>query len=251
MTLMDRVAIVTGAASGIGRATALFFARQGIKVLAADLDEKGGQETVDLICLHRGAALFFKADISQSGQVKAMVEKAVTTYGRLDYAFNNAGIEGESAQTAECSEANWDLVTGTNLKGTWLCMKHELPHMLRHGQGAIVNNASIAGLGGFQGIPAYCASIVGVIQLTRTAALEYASSGIRINAVCPGAVQTPMLTRSFGDDPEAEKAFMAQVPMRRAGKPEEVAEAVFWLCSEAASYVHGHMLVVDGGWIVQ
>jgi len=251
MTLMDRVAIVTGAASGIGRATALFFARQGIKVLAADLDEKGGQETVDLICLHRGAALFFKADISQSGQVKAMVEKAVTTYGRLDYAFNNAGIEGESAQTAECSEANWDLVTGTNLKGTWLCMKHELPHMLRHGQGAIVNNASIAGLVGFQGIPAYCASKGGVIQLTRTAALEYASSGIRINAVCPGAVQTPMLTRSFGDDPEAEKAFMAQVPMRRAGKPEEVAEAVFWLCSEAASYVHGHMLVVDGGWIVQ
>lgn len=249
--LMDRVAIITGAASGIGRAAALAFAREGIKVLASDVDESGGQETVKLISQDRGAAFFFKADVSQAGQVKAMVEKAVTTYGRLDYAFNNAGVEGESASTADCSESNWDKVLGINLKGVWLCMKHEIPHMLRHGKGAIVNNASIAGLVGFTQIPAYCAAKGGVIQLTRAAALEYAATGLRINAVLPGAIQTPMLTRSFGNDPEAEKQFIGQVPMGRAGTPEEIAAAVLWLCSDAASYVQGHMLVVDGGWVAR
>jgi NAD(P)-dependent dehydrogenase (short-subunit alcohol dehydrogenase family) len=247
----DKVALVTGGASGIGRATALAFAREGAKVVIADVLVDGGEETMRMIKGAGGQAIFVKTDVSKATEVEALIKKAVEIYGRLDYAFNNAGIEGMMAPTADCTEENWDRTLSINLKGIWLCMKHEIPQMLKQGGGAIVNTASVAGLVGAQGLPAYCASKGGVVQLTRAAALEYAKVGIRVNAVCPGAIHTPMVERLLSVQPEMEAALTAMQPVGRMGKPEEIAEAVIWLCSDAASFVTGLPMAVDGGMVAQ
>ena len=250
-TLEGKIALVTGAGSGIGRATALAFAREGAKVVVADVAAEGGKETLRLIEEAGGSGFFVEGDVSITGDVRTIVQAAVEHYGRLDCAFNNAGIEGAQAPTAECAEENWDRVLAINLKGTWLCMKHEIPIMLKQGGGAIVNTASVAGLVGFPNIPAYNASKGGVIQLTKTAALEYAKQGIRVNAVCPGVIRTPMVERFLGGSPEAEAQFVAMEPVGRMGLPQEIAEAVVWLCSDAASFVTGHAMAVDGGLVAQ
>jgi NAD(P)-dependent dehydrogenase (short-subunit alcohol dehydrogenase family) len=246
---VGKVALVTGAGSGIGRAAALAFAREGARVIVADVTVDAGQETVRAIGAHDGEALFVQADVSVAGDVSAMVERAVTTYGRLDCAFNNAGVEGEMATTAECSEENWDRTIAINLKGVWLCMRYEIPQMLAQGGGAIVNCASIAGLVGFPNLPAYTASKGGIVQLTRTAALEYAQQGIRVNALCPGVIHTPMVDRITAGDSQAEAQYAALEPIGRMGTAEEMAEAAVWLCSDAASFVTGHPLVADGGMV--
>ncbi len=244
-----KVALVTGAASGIGRASALAFAREGAKTVVADVLVEGGGETVWIIKESGGDALFVRTDVSKAAEVETLIQKIVETYGRLDYAHNNAGIAGADAPTADCTEENWDHTIAINLKGVWLCMKYEIPQMLKQGGGAIVNTASTAGLVGLEGSPAYCASKGGVIQLTRAAALDYAKAGIRVNAVCPGVIRTPMVERLVGT--EAEAGLIAMEPIGRMGKPEEVAEAVVWLCSDAASFVTGNAMPVDGGLVAQ
>lgn len=246
-----KVSLVTGGASGIGRAAALAFGREGAKAVVTDVLVEGGEETVRMIKESGGQATFIKTDVSKTTEVEMLIEKVVETYGRLDFAFNNAGIEGTVALTADCTEKNWDRTININLKGIWLCMKYEIPQMLQQGGGAIVNMASVAGLVGFRGLPAYCASKGGVVQLTRSAALEYAKDGIRVNVVCPGVIRTPMVERLLFGQPEAEAGFVAMEPVGRMGKPEEIAEAVVWLCSDAASFVTGHPMVVDGGLVAQ
>ncbi|HTN05490.1 SDR family oxidoreductase [Agriterribacter sp.] len=245
----DKVAIVTGGSFGIGRAAAIAFAERGAKVAIADWVEDN--ETLNAIKSSGGDAIFIKCDVSGDESVSAMVDKTMTQYGRLDYAFNNAGVEGLSAPTHECTNENWDKTIAINLKGVWLCMKYEIPHMLKQGKGAIVNNASIAGLVGFVNIPAYVASKHGILGLTKNAALEYAKSGIRVNAVCPGVIKTAMIDRFTGKDKVVEKQFQSMEPVGRMGQPEEVAQAVIWLCSDAASFVTAHPMAVDGGWVAQ
>lgn len=245
----NKVAIVTGGSFGIGRATAIAFATGGAKVVIADWVEDS--DTLNSIKSAGGDAIFIKCDVSNEADVKMLVDKTIAQYGRLDFAFNNAGIEGHSAPTHECTVENWDKTIGVNLKGVWLCMKYEIPQMLKQGKGAIVNNASIAGLVGFVNIPAYVASKHGVIGLTKNAALEYAKLGIRVNVVCPGVIKTPMIDRFTGKDKEVEKQFTGQEPIGRMGEPEEVANAVTWLCSDGASFVTGHPMAVDGGWVAQ
>lgn len=245
----NKVAIVTGGSFGIGRAAAIAFAKRGAKVMVADWIEDN--ETLDIIKGFGGQANFFKCDVSDELNVRLMVESTVKTFGRLDFAFNNAGVEGLSAPTHECTEENWNKTVNVNLRGVWHCMKYEIPHILKQGKGAIVNNASIAGLVGFPGIPAYVASKHGVIGLTKNAALEYAKSGLRVNVVCPGVIKTPMVDRFTGKSKEVEKQFENMEPIGRMGQPEEVAEAVIWLCSDASSFVTGHSMAVDGGWIAQ
>jgi NAD(P)-dependent dehydrogenase (short-subunit alcohol dehydrogenase family) len=249
--LEGKVALVTGGASGIGRATALAFAREGAKVVLADVAVERCDDTVVQIEEAGGEVFCVETDVSQPDQVEALINATVETYGRLDCAFNNAGIEGEQAPTPDCTEENWDRVININLKGVWLGMKYEIPQMLKQGGGAIVNMSSVAGLVGFPSAPAYVASKHGILGLTKTAALEYATEGIRVNAVCPGVIRTPMVERATGGDPEVEAQFTAMEPVGRMGKPEEVAEAVVWLCSDAASFVTGHPLVVDGGLVAQ
>jgi NAD(P)-dependent dehydrogenase (short-subunit alcohol dehydrogenase family) len=244
-----KVAIVTGGSFGIGRATAVAFAARGAKVIVADWLEDKEQTTLKQVKAAGGQAIFLTCDVSKSTDVQIMVEKTIATYGRLDFAFNNAGIEGATAGTHGCTEENWDKTIDINLKGTWLCMKYEIAHMLQQGKGAIVNCASVAGLIGFPGLPAYVASKHGVVGLTKTAALENAKQNIRINAVCPGVIHTAMIDRITGMDKEVEKQFISMEPVGRMGNPEEVAEAVMWLCSDAASFVTGHSMPVDGGWI--
>ncbi|MEX2564610.1 MAG: SDR family oxidoreductase, partial [Cyclobacteriaceae bacterium] len=190
-------------------------------------------------------------DMSKEEDIKLMVDKTIEKYGKLDYAFNNAGVEGLSASTHECTNDNWHHVLAINLTGVWLCMKYQIPHMLTQGKGSIVNNASIAGLVGFPGIPAYVASKHAVIGLTKNAALEYGKMGIRVNVVCPGVIKTPMIDRFTGKSKEVEKQFESMEPIGRLGEPEEVADAVLWLCSDASSFVTGHSLAVDGGWVAQ
>lgn len=245
----NKVAIVTGGSFGIGRAVAIAFAAGGAKVVIADWAEDN--ETLNSIQSAGGDAIFVKCDVSSEADVEMLVAKTIAQYGRLDFAFNNAGIEGLSAPTHECTTENWDKTIGVNLKGVWLCMKYEIPQMLKQGKGAIVNNASIAGLVGFTNIPAYVASKHGVIGLTKNAALEYAKLGIRVNVVCPGVIKTPMIDRTTGKDKEVEKQFAGQEPIGRMGEPEEVANAVTWLCSDGASFVTGHPMAVDGGWVAQ
>jgi len=252
MARMDgKTALVTGASSGIGRSTAILFAREGANVVVADVLVEGGEETVRQITDMGGSAIFVKTDISQASEVEAMVNQAVSTYGRLDYACNNAGIEGTFGATAECTEENWDRTIAVNLTGAWLCMRYQIPEMLKVGGGAIVNMSSVAGLVGFPNLPAYCASKGGLVLLTKAAALEYAKQGIRINAICPGVIRTAMVDRVIGGDPEKEAEFTAMEPIGRLGAPEEVAEAVIWLCSDAASYVTGIPLPVDGGFVAR
>lgn len=244
-----KVAIVTGGSFGIGRAVAVAFAARGAKVIVADWLEDKEQATLKQVKAAGGQAIFLTCDVSKSKDVQSMVEKTIATYGQLDFAFNNAGIEGATANTHECTEENWDKTININLKGIWLCMKHEISYMLKQGKGAIVNCASVAGLIGFPGLPAYVVSKHGVVGLTKTAALENAKQNIRINAVCPGVIHTAMIDRITGSDKEVEKQFVSMEPVGRMGDPEEVAEAVMWLCSDAASFVTGHAMPVDGGWI--
>ena len=245
--MQDKVALVTGASSGIGRATALVFAREGARVVVADLNVVGGQETVQLVKAAGGEAVFVETDVAQAASVEAMVQTALDTYGRLDCAHNNAGVEGVLSRTAEQTEQDWEPVIRINLKGVWLCMKYEIPHMVQQGSGAIVNTASGAGLIGVKRMAAYVASKHGVIGLTKTAALEYAKSGVRVNAVCPGVIQTAMVERVSGRRPDVLEKMIAAEPIGRSGQPEEIAESVVWLCSDAASFVTGHAMAVDGG----
>lgn len=249
--LAEKVALVTGAGSGIGRATALVFAREGAKVVVSDIVAEGGQETVRLIQDRGGAAVFVKADVSKGAEVEALIQHVVATYGRLDCAHNNAGIEGKAARIVDDTDENWDRIIAINLTGVRLCMKYEIQQMLTQRSGAIVNTASGAGLVGIRGSSAYVASKHGVIGLTKTAALECAKAGIRVNAVCPGVIQTPMVERITQAAPRSAEALAAAHPMGRTGRPEEIAEAVVWLCSEAASFVTGHALSVDGGYVTQ
>src|SRR5215471_10967669 len=246
-----KVALVTGGASGIGRATALTFAREGAKLVIADMNADGGQQTVHLIAEQGGEAIFVRTDVSQAVEVQALISQAVATYGRLDCAHNNAGISGGGrALTAEYPEDRWHQVIAVNLTGVWLCMKYEIPQMLSQGSGAIVNTAFVAGLIGARGLAAYVASKHGVVGLTKTAALEYAQHGIRVNCVCPGVIETPMTARGLSD-PERRARIIAIEPIGRVGTPEEIVEAVVWLCSDAASFVTGHTMTVDGGHVTQ
>lgn len=249
--LDGKIALVTGGGSGIGQATALIFAREGAKVVIADVLVEGGEATVSQIKKGGGDAAFVKTDVSQDAEVEALVQKAVATYGRLDCAFNNAGIAGAAARTADYTQKQWDRVIGINLTGVWLCMKYEIAQMVKQGGGAIVNTASVAGLVGFRHGPAYVAAKHGVVGLTKTAALEYAKANIRVNAVCPGVINTPMFEKGLQIDPRIADTMAAREPIGRLGKPEEIAEAVVWLCSEAASFVTGLPMAVDGGWVAQ
>jgi NAD(P)-dependent dehydrogenase (short-subunit alcohol dehydrogenase family) len=248
-----QVALITGAASGIGKATAFLFAQNGARTVLTDISEVEGQRVVsEIVKKFDTPSIFIKCDVSKSAEIEKIIEQTVNQFGRLDYAFNNAGIEGVANTTTECTEENWDKTINTNLKGVWLCMKYEIEQILKQGQGgAIVNCSSIAGLVGFTGTPAYTASKHGVLGLTKTAALEYAKSGIRINAVCPGIIDTPMIDRFTGGDKKAAAQITASEPIGRMGHPEEIAEAVIWLCSERSSFVTGHSLVADGGWVAQ
>jgi len=246
-SLADRVALVTGGGSGIGRAAALLFAREGAKVVVADVQTEGGSETVELIQNAGGQAIFVGCDVSKSADVKALVDKCVQTYARLDCAFNNAGILGEMGKTAECSEENYDRLMAVNLKGVWLCMKYEIPQMLKQGAGVIVNTASNAGMRGQPELPIYGATKAGIVQLTKTAALEYIRSGLRINCVNPSLIWTGMVKGQAAADPGLVDRLTEEQKIGRMGQPEEIAEAVVWLCSDAASFVTGHPMNVDGG----
>jgi NAD(P)-dependent dehydrogenase (short-subunit alcohol dehydrogenase family) len=246
-----KVMLVTGGGSGIGRATALKLAQEGATVMIADYVQEGGERTVKMIKDSGGTASFIQADVSLAAQVEAMVAKTVQTYGRIDGAFNNAGIEGRMATTVETSEENFDHTIAINLKGVWLCMKYEIPQMLRQGGGSIVNTASVAGLVGIERLPAYNASKHGVVGLTRTAALEYATKNIRVNCVCPGAIRTPMTERIIDSGGMSEQEAIAAEPVGRWGKPEEIAQGVVWLLSDSASFVTGHPMTIDGGWVAR
>ncbi len=247
--LEGKIGLVTGGTSGIGRDASIFFARAGAKVVVAGRREAEGKETIEQIRAAGGEGLFVKADVSRAADVEALVQKTVEKFGRLDVAFNNAGVEGNWIPIAEQSEEDWDRTIDINLKGVWLSLKHEIRQMLKQGGGgAIVNMASVAGWIGSAGAATYCASKHGVIGLTKSAALETARSGIRINAVCPAVIETPMGERIFGA-PEMKKYAIGLHPIGRFGTPMEVAEAVVWMCSERASFMTGQSLVLDGGFL--
>jgi NAD(P)-dependent dehydrogenase (short-subunit alcohol dehydrogenase family) len=249
--LQGKIALVTGGGSGIGRATSLRLAREGAKIMIADYVPDSAERTVKMIKEAGGEASCLAANVSVTKQAEAMIAKTVETYGRIDCAFNNAGIEGKMGSTVDCSEENFDRTIAINLKAVWLCMKYEIPQMLKQGGGSIVNTASIAGLVGFEGLPAYNASKHGVIGLTRTAALEYATKNIRVNCVCPGVIRTPMVERLLDSGGMNETEMQAGEPVGRFGKPEEIGEGVLWLLSDAASFVTGHPLVIDGAWVAR
>jgi NAD(P)-dependent dehydrogenase (short-subunit alcohol dehydrogenase family) len=248
-----KVALVTGGSSGIGRATAVAFAREGAKVLVASRREPEGQETLALIRQAGSDGIFVKTDVSDESQVKAMVEQAILDYGHLDYAFNNAGIEEPVlAPLAEQTVESYQKLFDINVKGVFLSMKYQIPQILKTGRGAIVNNSSVAGLVGFPNAALYAATKHAVMGLTRSTALEYAKQGLRINAVCPGGIQTDMVNRFAGEGPSEMRSLLESLhPMGRLGTPAEIAEAVIWLCSDKASFMTGQALTVDGGWTAQ
>lgn len=252
MALVEsKVVLITGGGSGIGRETAKIFARKGAKVVVADIAVEAGEETVAAVGNDGGEAVFVKCDVSQAVDVEAAVNTAVYTYGGLDCAFNNAGIEGLTASIPEYPEADWDRVIDINLRGIWLCMKYEIPQMIRPGGGAIVNAAPIAGIVGSQGVVAYTASKWGVNGITKVAALEYAKAGIRVNSVCPGVIATAMVKRAFNEHPEVGSSFLAATPLHRLGEPREIGETVVWRCSSKSSFVTSHNMIADGGLTAQ
>jgi NAD(P)-dependent dehydrogenase (short-subunit alcohol dehydrogenase family) len=242
-----KVALVTGAGSGIGRASALVFAREGARVIVSDLDVEGGAETLDAIRKAGGEASFIQADVSRENDVANLIQQTIATFDRLDCAHNNAGLAGSPAALHEMTVDEWQRVLAVNLTGVFLCLKHEIPKMIVQGGGAIVNTSSGAGVLGTPGLAHYCASKHGVLGLTKTAALENARTGVRVNAVCPGAVDTPMLRASMAGSQEIEKMVLRSQPTGRFGTPEEIAEAAVWLCSDRSSFVTGESLLVDGG----
>ena len=245
-----KVALVTGGGSGLGQAAAVLLAGRGARVVVADVNEDGGAETVRRCVAEGSEALFVGTDVTREDDVIALVATAVDRFGRLDAALNNAGTTGPSAPTADYTLEQWNGVIALNLTGVFLCLKHEIPQMVSQGGGAIVNTSSGAGLIGFAGLPGYVASKHGVIGLTRAAALEYVKAGVRVNAVCPGSTRTPMLEGFMGGDPAIEKAMAQSAPIGRLARPEEIAEAMVWLLSDAASFMVGHALAVDGGAVV-
>jgi len=244
-----RVALVTGAASGLGRETALAFARAGVSVAVADVAVPAGEETAHLIERAGGEAIFVRTDVTKADEVENLVDTTVRTFGQMDYAFNNAGIAQPGKPIAEYAEEDWDRIIAVNLKGVWLCLKYECGHMLKQKRGAIVNTSSIRGQVARAASSAYCASKAGVIGLTQSVALDYAKHGIRVNAICPGGIDTPLTA-----DPAVQQAmsgFVDAVPMGRMGEAGEIAHAVLWLCSNQASYMTGQAITIDGGYTVQ
>jgi NAD(P)-dependent dehydrogenase (short-subunit alcohol dehydrogenase family) len=242
----DKTAVVTGAGSGIGRASAIAFAKEGARVMVSDIDTKGGEETVNLIQAFGGVAQFFQCDVSKSNQVEGLMKEVIKSFGRLDFAVNNAGISMRPGLTADIDEEEWDRVISINLKSVWLCMKYEIPMMLNNGGGAIINMSSLAGIRGRAHTIAYSASKHGIIGMTKTAALEYAQKGIRINAICPGLTESGM-TAGLSERSELAEKLIQKIPMGHMGLSENIADAVTWLCTDSTSFMTGQVIVVDGG----
>lgn len=246
--LSGKVALITGAASGIGHVAASVFVRHGAKVVLADINKDAGEATARRIREEGGEAHFFRTDVTSGSEVDALMREIIARHNRLDCAFNNAGIDGPIGLTADYGEDDWDKVVEVNLKGVWLCMKRQIPQMLAQGGGAIVNMASVLGAVGVSMMPAYSAAKHGVLGVTRVAALEYAAKGLRINGLCPGIIRTPLIADLIEQGMLSEADMVSLMPIGRLGRPEEIAEAAAWMCSDRASFLVGHAMFVDGGY---